>query len=119
LVVLLLSVPHLCCAQGNMIIIESLRAGTLSGEVVYPDDSPIPKVAISRIECGKGEFRGIRNPIILQKNTTDMNGSFTFPWNDHSRTCLQVQTPGMDTLQVEVKYAKSAGKLKLKLTVGT
>lgn len=119
LIVLLLSIPRLCSAQGNMTVVESLRADTLSGEVVYPDDSPIPKVAVSRIECGKGEFRGIGDPVILQKIETDVNGSFTFPWNDHSRTCLQIQTPGMNTLQVEVRYAKRRGRLKLKLTVGT
>jgi hypothetical protein len=95
------------------------RANTLSGAVVYPDDSPIPKVMVSRIECGKGEFRGTINPPILQKVETDANGNFAFPWNDHSRTCLQVQMLGMNTLQVEVRYAKSGGKLKLTLMPGT
>jgi hypothetical protein len=121
LVLLLLSVPHLCRAQGNELVVQSLRAKTLSGVVVYGlgEDNPFPKVAVSRIECGKGEFRGVRNPIILQKVETDANGSFAFPWNDHTRTCLQVQTLGMNTLQVEVRYAKSGGKLKLTLMPGT
>lgn len=79
---------------------------------------PFRKVAVYRIDCGKGEFRGTVNPVILQKVETDAKGSFAFQWNDHIRSCLQVQTPGMDTLQVEVKYVKSAGKLKLKLHIG-
>jgi hypothetical protein len=120
LVVLLLAVPHLCRAQGNELIVEFHRANTLSGVVVYGlgEDNSFPKVPVSRIECGKGEFRGIRDPVILQKVETDANGSFAFPWNDHSRTCLQVQTLGMNTLQVEVRYVKSGGKLKLKLVPG-
>lgn len=81
-------------------------------------DDPIPKIAVYRIECGQGEFRGTVNSVILQKIETDAKGNFAFTWNDPNRTCLQVQTPGMDTLQVEVKYLKSAGKLKLKLHVG-
>jgi hypothetical protein len=102
-----------------LIVGSSLRANTLSGVVVYPDDTPIPNTEGARIECGKGEFSGISNPVTLQKVETDVNGRFSFPWDNHSRTCLQVKSLGMDLLQVEVKYAKSSGKLKLKLVPGT
>jgi hypothetical protein len=102
-----------------LIVGSSLHANTLSGVVVYPDNSPIPKAEISRIECGKGEFLGIREPVLLQQVETDANGRFAFPWNNHDRACLQVKSLGMDLLQVEVKYAKSSGKLKLKLVPGT
>jgi hypothetical protein len=119
LVALLLSVPHLSRAQGNELIVGFSRASNLSGVVVNQRDDPFPKTAVSRIDCGEGEFRGTVNPIILQKVETDAKGNFAFPWHDHNRTCLQVQTPGMDTLQVEVTFAKSAGRLKLKLHVGT
>jgi hypothetical protein len=118
LVALLLSGPYLCRAQGMQLIVDSLRANSLSGVVLDQADDPFPKVAVSRIECGKGEFRGIYDPVILQQIQTDTNGTFSFPWKDHNRTCLQIQTLGFDTLQVEVKYAQSGGKLKLKLHLG-
>jgi hypothetical protein len=106
LVALLFSVPHLCRAQGNELVVSSpLHTKTLSGVVVAPNGDPLPKAAVYRIECGKGEFRGIIPPVILQQVQTDANGSFAFPWKDHNRTCLQVATPGMDLLQVEVRYA--------------
>jgi hypothetical protein len=116
--VLLLSVPHLCRAQGNEIVIVSLHASSLSGVVVDTVDDSFPKVAVSRIQCGKGEFRGAVAPIVLQQVQTDANGNFAFPWSNHKRTCLQVETPGMNRLQAEVKYARGGGKLKLILSVG-
>lgn len=121
LIALVLFAAHLSRAQGNQVVIGSLvRASSLSGVVVAAGDGTrFPNAAVSRIQCGKGEFRGAFNPVILQTVETDSNGNFSFPWNDHSRTCLQVQTPGMDLLQVEVRYAKSGGKLKLELVVGT
>ena len=119
LVALLLFAPPLCRAQGNEVVIMSLRANSLSGVVVDPVGGSFPNISVSRIECGKEEFRGVVDPVILQQVRTDANGTFAFPWKDHNRTCLQVQTPGMNTLQVEVKYARSGGKLKLILRVGT
>jgi hypothetical protein len=100
-------------------VIESLRANSLSGVVVDQAGDPFPKVAVDRIECGAGEFRGTGNPVIVQKAETDANGSFAFLWKGHNRTCLQVVTPGFNKLQVEVKYARSGGNLKLILHVGT
>jgi hypothetical protein len=117
LIALLLLAPHLCRAQGYVTVVESLHANTLSGVVVDPADGPFPKIAVYRIECGKGEFRGVVNPVIMQQVQTDTNGNFAFPWQDHHRTCLKVQTPNYDPLQVEVKYARSGGKLKLILQI--
>jgi hypothetical protein len=117
LLALLLSAPHLSRAQGNETVIMSLRANSLSGVVVDPQGGTFPNISVYRIECGNGEFRGVVDPVILQQVQTDASGSFAFPWKDHKRTCLQVETPGMDQLQVEVKYARSGGKLKLILHV--
>ncbi len=120
-IALILFAPHLCHAQGNQLVVgSSLHASSLSGVVVAAGDgTPFPKAAVSRIECGKGEFRGTIHPVILQTVETDANGNFAFSWKDHGRTCLQIQTPGMDLLQVEVRYANGGGKLKLELVVGT
>jgi hypothetical protein len=96
----------------------SLRANSLSGVVVDPMDGPFPNIAVYRIECGKEQFSGVADPVILQQVQTDTKGNFSFHWIDHKRTCLQVQTPGMDRLQAEVKYARKGGKLKLILQVG-
>jgi hypothetical protein len=115
LVPLLVFAPHLCSAQGNETVVVSLRANSLSGIVVDQAADPFPKIAVYRIECGKGALNPV---IILQQVQTDANGSFAFPWKDHNRTCLQVQTPNYNTLQVEVKYARSGAKLKLVLQVG-
>jgi hypothetical protein len=120
LIALLLSVLRLCSAQGNeLVVASSLNANSLSGAVVAPDSDPIPRVTVSRIECGKGEFRGVISPVVLQQTQTDANGTFTLPWKDHNRTCLQAIAPGFNILQVEVKYARNGGKLKLILYVGT
>jgi hypothetical protein len=118
LIALLICALRLCSAQGNEIVIESLRANSLSGVVVDQAGDPFPKVAVYRIECGAGKFRGTGNPVILQKAETDANGNFAFLWKDHNRTCLQVMTPGFNTLEVEVKYARNGGNLKLMLYVG-
>jgi hypothetical protein len=118
LVALLLSAPHLCRAQGYVTVIESLHANSLSGVVVNQMGGPFPNITVYRIECGKGEFRGVIDPVvILQQVQTDANGNFAFPWNDHNRTCLKVQTLNYDPLQIEVEYARSGGKLKLILPV--
>jgi hypothetical protein len=121
LIALILFTPPISHAQGNELIVGlSLHASSLSGVVVAAGDgTPFPKAKVSRIECGKGEFRGTIPPVILQTIETDANGNFAFPWKNHGRTCLQVQTPGMDLLQVEVGYAKGGGKLKLELVVGS
>ncbi len=79
--------------------------------------SPFRTIPVYRIECGKGEFRGVADPVVLQKVQTDVDGNFAFPWKDHTRACLKIQTPGMNPLQVEVTYAQTAGKLKLILSV--
>jgi hypothetical protein len=118
LVALLLFAPPLCRAQGNELVVEFSRANSLFGVGLDQQDVPFPKIAVYRIECGNGEFRGIIPPVILQQTQTDANGNFAFSRKDHNRTCLQVMTPGFDMLQVEVRYARSAGKLKLKLHVG-
>ena len=118
LVALLLSAPRLCRAQGNETVVVFLHASSLSGVVVDLMDGPFLQIAVYRIECGKAEFNGVANPSILQQVQTDAKGNFAFPWTDHKRTCLQVQTPGMDRLQAEVKYARNRGKLKLILQVG-
>ncbi len=115
LVALLLSAPHLCRAQGYALIVELLHANTLSGVVLDQADNPFPNIPVYRIECGKAEFNGVANPSILQQVQTDAKGNFAFPWTDHKRTCFKVQTPGMNPLQAEVKYARSGGKLKLVL----
>jgi hypothetical protein len=119
LIALLLSAPRLCSAQGNEMVIESRRANSLSGVVVDQAGDPFPKVAVHRIECGAGEFRGTGNSVILQKAETDAKGNFAFLWKGHNRTCLQVMAPGFNKLQVEVKYARGGGNLKLILHVGT
>ena len=121
LVALILFAPELCSAKGNALVVgPPIRASSLSGVVVGGrDETPFPKAEVSRIECGNGEFRGTSNPVILRTVEADSNGNFAFSWKDHSRACLQIRTPGMDLLQVEVKYAKSGGKLKLRLVVGT
>ncbi len=117
LVAVILFAPHLCRAQGYVMVIESFHANSLSGVVVNQTGGPFPNIAVYRIECGKGEFRGVVDTVILQQVETDANGKFAFPWKDHNRTCLQVQAPNFDPLQVEVKYARSGGKLKLILPV--
>jgi hypothetical protein len=117
LIALLLSAPHLCRAQGYATVIVSLHANSLSGVVVDPEGGTFPNISVYRIECGKGKFSGVVDPVILQQVQTDVKGNFAFPWKDHNRTCLKVQTQGMDPLQAEVKYARSGGKLKLILHV--
>ena len=64
---LFLSAPHLCRAQGYAILIQSLHANSLSGVVVDQADSPFRNIPVYKIECGKGEFRGVADPVILQK----------------------------------------------------
>jgi hypothetical protein len=121
LIATILLAPNIYYAQGNQLVVgSSIHASSLSGVVVSSvDGTPFSNAAVSRIECGRGEFRGAIPPVILQTIETDANGNFAFSWKDRGRTCLQIQTPGMDLLQVEVRYAKNGGKLKLELVVGT
>ncbi len=63
--------PHLCCAQGNELIVALSSANSLSGVEIAQAGDPFRKVAVYWIDCGKGEFRGTVNPVILQKVETD------------------------------------------------
>ena len=102
-----------------MVIMPGMHASELAGVATAPDDSPLPMASVIRFACGKERFRGTLNPSALEQLKSDQNGKFAMSWHGETRACLQFQTPGFNTLQIEVIKKASAGRLHLKLSLGT
>jgi len=107
-------------AQGNeRVVMQGIPASSLSGIVRAPDRRPLGNVSVMLFACPAGEFRGLAEPNAVLAAKSDASGSFHLDWHKGKRACLQFQTLGFDTLQMEVRRSRFAGKLKPVLRLGT
>jgi hypothetical protein len=106
-------------AQGNQLVIQKhIRTNRLAAVVVDSTGVAIPEVRISLFRCPAGEFKGSLHFVSIAETLSDQQGRFSFPWPS-KRVCLQVKSPGMDLLQIEVLRDATASELEVKLVPGT
>jgi hypothetical protein len=107
-------------AQGDQVAVSpSAKAKSLSGIVRGPDGAALPGASITLFDCGDGIFHGKLQFHAEATTKADSKGHFDLKWPLLPRVCLQFQSPGMDTTQMEVLRAQDAGKLDVKLVPGT
>jgi hypothetical protein len=113
--------PMRLSAQGNeLVVVQGQRAKDLAGKVVAVwDGEALADVSVIIFKCGKGEFRGVIEPSEIAHTKTDSMGRFFLTWPTQTHVCIQFQTPGMNTLQMEVRRSAKAGNLHPKLVPGT
>jgi len=106
-------------AQGNeLVVMPNIAASTLSGVVHDRNGDPLEDVTITLFSCPSGEFRGLAGPKALMTTRVDAGGRFHLDWPKGKNACLQFQTRGFNTLQMEIRRSRDAGNLKPVLNFG-
>jgi len=106
-------------AQGNeLVVMQNIAASSLSGVVRDRNGDPLKDVTITLFSCPTGEFRGLMEPKALMTTKVDAAGSFHLDWPKGKNACLQFQTRGFNTLQMEIRRSRGAGNLKPVLNFG-
>jgi hypothetical protein len=106
-------------AQGNeLVVVPNVKAAKLAGVVVSTYGSPIAGVSVVRFACGE-KFQGALNIHADQRTETGSDGRFHLDWGPQAIVCVQFQTPGMNTLQIQVHKSVFAGELHPRLVPGT
>jgi hypothetical protein len=107
-------------AQMATIVVPPVRAGSLSGVVIDPNGAFIPHASVSLISCPVGRGYSAQENTVLKTTETDSRGEFSIKPDKFAKPyCLYLSAPGFDPLELEVKLAPFAGRMRLKLTIAT
>jgi len=118
-VLFLLASSALSHATELVIYEKPVRSRHLSGAVIDPAGSPIPRANVELVACGTGE-RQYRNPEILTSVVADANGKFLIRSRSYPKPyCLRFSALGFNQLWIRVHLSKLAGPLRPKLSIAT
>jgi Carboxypeptidase regulatory-like domain len=115
---IIFSAGVIASAQMATIVMPPVRAGSLSGVVVDPNGAIIPHASVSLISCPVGRGYPAPDNTVLKTTETDSHGEFSIKSDKFAKPyCLHLSAPGFDPLELEVKLAPSAGRMRLKMAI--